>query len=93
MRRIFTLVVTNPVPKVTDLFVHARKIVRSFGRGLVFKGGFTVHHNLIYHTIIVIDSSSVLTDETFIYFRLFTRTYVPPIRYVIYGEYHVSNKD
>ena len=94
MRRIFTLVVTAPVCKATNPFVHIKKkIAWSFEWGFVFKGGFTFHENLISHSIIMINYSSVFMDDVSIYLRLFKLAYVPPICYMLYGEYPVSLED
>ena len=63
-----------------------------FEWGFLFNGIFISHHNLIFHSIIAINSSIVFTDDVFLYLPLFTLMYGPPIRYVIYEEYHVSTK-
>ena len=43
--------------------------------------------------MIVIGSSSVFTDDVFIYLHLFALTYISPTQYVIYREYHVYTKN
>ena len=53
---------------------------------------YTLTHDFISHSIIMIGSGSFFTDDLFIYFRLFLLTYIPLIRYIIYREYHASTK-
>ena len=60
-----------------------------FEWGFIFIHWLSSDHDFISHSIIMANSSSVLTDDVFIFLRLFTLTYVPPIRYVIYGEHQV----
>ena len=77
----------------SSIFPCVNSFIGAFEHNFVFICWLSFCYYFIYHSIIVIDSSSVFTDEIFIYLRLFALTYISPIHYVIYRQYHVSTKN
>ena len=94
MLHIFIMYVTAPIRKVTAPFSHVLTIsYRPLNKVFVFICQIYFDQNFVTHSIIMIDPSSVFTDNVLVYLYLFTLTYIPPTQYVIYREYHVSTKD
>ena len=93
MLHIFIIYVTAPIRKVTVPFSHVLTIsYRPLNKVLVFICKLYFDQNFVTHSIIMIDPSSVFTDNVLVYLYLFTLTYIPPTRYVMYREYHVLTK-
>ena len=70
------------------LFPCLNIIIRNFERGFVFIRWLISGQDFISHSMIITSSSGVFTNDVFIYSHMFKMTYIPPTRYVIYGEYH-----